>query len=223
VSDTSQFGRETPVQVNDLDVRIRHRDDVVLRILIFAHLLRAISPGRLLDLGAGHCKFSLWASRHGFDVTAVDARTERVPPPETLGPIKFIQSDVRAFDLSGFEVILCLGLIYHLDIADQFTLLQRCAETRAIVILDTQVHIPELVPSDFSEPWARRLMERNGYAGVAFPERDNVMASVGNESSFWHTPDSWLRLYENAGFAEASVVEPLFQTKYGGRGFYVLK
>jgi SAM-dependent methyltransferase len=198
-------------------------NDGETRVLIFLNLLRAISPGRLLDLGAGHCKFSLWGQRLGFDVTAVDARTDRVPARETLGSIKFIQSDVRDFDFAGFEVILCLGLIYHLDIADQLATLLRCARARATVILDTQVHIAEKVPADLDEAWARQPVERDGYTGVAFPERDNLMASVGNKFSFWHTENSWLRLFENAGFAEATVVTPLFQTKYGARGFYVLK
>jgi predicted RNA methylase len=208
------------LQINHVDV---HIDDAILRSLIFRHLLSGISPGKLLDLGAGHCIYSIWAQQQGFEVTAVDARTQRLPPREKLGAIKFIQSDVRVFDVSGFDVILCIGLIYHLEIPDQLSLLERCAKTRAIVILETEVHIPEQVPSDFNEPWARQIVEREEYCGVVFPESGKVMSSIGNDYSFWHTEDSWLRMFQNAGFSEVTVVKPKYRVLHGARGFYVLK
>jgi hypothetical protein len=225
------------VQINHLDtspdVRItRDRlllhgidapDDAISRVLIFRRLLRDEPCGKALDLGAGHCKFSLWAQRVGFEVTAVDARTARVPSPEELGSIRFVHADVRDFDFSGFDLIFYLGLIYHFGIEDQISSLRRCVAARATVILDTQIHIPRLIPIGFDEDWARQVVQRDGYAGTEFPERDTLQAAVGNRTSFWHTESSWLRLFENVGFSDVTVVTPLMQTRYGGRGFYVLK
>jgi SAM-dependent methyltransferase len=223
------------VQINHLDIEpdlwvarslapaTDEANDAVRRVLIFRRLLRNEPRGRALDLGAGHCKFSLWAQRLGFEVTAVDARTARAPPPEQLGSIRLVHADVRDFDFSGFGLIFYLGLIYHFDIEDQISTLRRCVAARATVILDTQIHIPQLVPPGFDEGWARQVVQRDDYTGAEFPERDNLQAAVGNQTSFWHTESSWLRLFENVGFSEVTVVTPLLQTKYGGRGFYVLR
>ena len=45
-----------------------------LRLEIFQRILEPLTPGRLLDLGAAHRKFSLIARDLGWKVTAVDAR-----------------------------------------------------------------------------------------------------------------------------------------------------
>jgi hypothetical protein len=211
------------MKINHLDTAIGPYDALRTRNLIFQRLVASEPRGKALDLGAAHCQYSIWAQSLGFEMTAVDARTDNLPAPDQLASIKFVQADARDFDFSGFALIFYLGLIYHFDIPDQIETLRRCVEARASVILDTQVHVPELVPIGFDEDWAKEVVERDGYSGLAFPERDNVWASVGNEMSFWHTEASWLRMFEDVGFAEATVVAPKFQTKYGAHGYYVLR
>jgi hypothetical protein len=196
----------------------------VRRVVTFLRLLdRFAEPaGRsLVDLGAGHCNFARWARDRGYRVTAVDARADRVPAPDTLGSIRFVCSDVRDFCVSGFDVILVLGLLYHLTLEDQVALLRRCA-TGAVLIVDTQVHYPHLVPEN-SGSWQTVLARRDAYEGVIYPENDNTMAGFGNSQSFWHTEPSLLRLFAHCGFADAVVIDPIYVSKYGGRRFFVLK
>lgn len=190
------------------------------RIATFAHILKhlvAPQPRTLVDLGAGHCKFSQWGTRLGYEVTAVDGRTARLPAD--LGPIRFIESDVRDFDPRGYGVVAILGLLYHLEIADQESLLRRCCYG-APVIVETQVHIPAMVPAP-EQDW-HALVERDGYTGVDFPERDNPMAAIGNATSFWHTEASIARLFARAGFARLTIIDPAFASGYGARRFYLL-
>lgn len=197
-------------------------DDIgVHRIATFVHILKhVVTPQQrtLVDLGAGHCKFSIWAAKLGYDVTAVDGRTARLP--EDLGSIRFVQSDVRAFDPRGYGVVAILGLLYHLDIADQEDLLRRCCHGPPVIV-ETQVHVPGMVAED-PKPW-HALVERDGYRGVEFPEADNPMASIGNKTSFWHTEASMKLLFERAGFSRMLVVDPIFASSYGARRFYVLQ
>jgi 2-polyprenyl-3-methyl-5-hydroxy-6-metoxy-1,4-benzoquinol methylase len=76
---------------------------------IFGQLLGLFPPGRLVDLGAGHGLFSIAAARVGWEVVAVDARTER----NTSAPgVEWVESDVRDFSLAGFDLVACLGLFY---------------------------------------------------------------------------------------------------------------
>jgi hypothetical protein len=67
-------------------------------------------------------------------VVGVDARSTRFPEDPR---VTWVEQDIRQHDLSGYEVILCLGLFYHLGLLDQLELLKRCAGTP--LIIDTHV------------------------------------------------------------------------------------
>jgi SAM-dependent methyltransferase len=188
-----------------------------VRGLTFAALIGPGEGRTLLDLGAGPCQFARRARDAGWQVTAVDARTERLP--DDIEGITFIEADVREFDPSGFDTIAILGLLYHLPLDEQERLLARCAYAR--VILETQVHTPGFVPPD-AEPWGRDIVKRDGYRGVIFPEGDNPMASIGNPESFWATERSLLDMFDRCGYRSVQLVEPMHHSKYGTRRFYVL-
>jgi hypothetical protein len=131
-----------------------------------------VGPGEgrtLLDLGAGPCLFARRAQKAGWKVTAVDGRTDRLP--EDLEGVTFVEADVREYDPSGFDLILNLGLLYHLTIEAQEELLRKCSYTK--VILETQVHTPGVVPP-LAEPWGHDTVSlRRGRKGFELwpPER----------------------------------------------------
>lgn len=182
------------------------------RVETFKTLLSPLPKGRLLDLGCGHGKFSLAAASQGWMVTAVDARTERMPTKEGKN-IEWIQSDVRefAFGKGDFDCISVLGLLYHLEQPDQMNLLQRCAGT--LTILDTRVGL-------------NQRANENGYRGEYYKEpgeteeerKTRLAASWGNARSFWPTEDSLVKMARDAGFSLVSPVRPP-RRKY--RTFYV--
>jgi hypothetical protein len=191
-----------------------------LRPQLFASILDHVtSPGAtLLDLGAGACKLSMFARDLGYRVTAVDARAERVP--EELGSIEFVQSDIREFDVNGYDVVCVLGLFYHLTLEDQLDLLARC--DASVVILDTQLYEPDLAPPEEQDRFSEAV-ERGPYRGVLFNEAENQFASWGNELSFWHTERSLITLIRNVGCKRLTVVSPYYASKLGMRRFYVLR
>ncbi len=200
----------------------RAPNDGAWRGRTFVHILEELLDSRkrgLLDLGCGPCLFAQKAQDCGFQVTAVDARSERVPPSDVLGSITFIQEDVRKFDTSGFDIVCMLGLLYHLELKDQLTLLQNCRES--VVVVDTQF-CEESSAEIGSAPWQSMLVQEEGYKGVLYPESDNVMSGWGNESSFWHTEESLLRMFESCGFEKITRVIPQYSSKYGPRGFFLL-
>lgn len=196
-----------------------------IRVRTFSELVGEGRSRKLLDLGAGPCLFAGLARDAGWVVTAVDARTERLPDPDKLHGITFVEADVRSYDPSGFDTISILGLLYHLTLDEQRALLSACSYTR--VILETQVHTPGFVPPA-AEPWGRKIVVQQGLEGVVFPERKggaldaNPMASVGNPTSFWLTEDSLLKLLDSCGYHSIEVASPPFASKYGTRRFYVL-
>ena len=169
------------------------------RFEIFRSILERLPKGPLVDLGAGHCLFTQAAREMGFEATAVDARTERVPE----GFTGFIHADVRGFDPSPYSIVCILGLFYHLTLEDQLSLLDRCRGK--IVIVDTHT--------------ARSAeLNRGGYWGRDWEEVESPRSSVGNRLSFWHTEASLRCAFEDNGF-RAEKIEPEHAP---GRAFWLL-
>lgn len=223
-TNTSESGESITVSELSIDVPAPNegaRRTNTVRWILDNNIVQP-SGKKLVDLGAGPCIFAKIALDRGYQVTAVDGRTVRLPDPSELDGINFVESDVRDFSVEDFDMIFMFGLLYHFDIEDQISLLKRCAK-RAVVILDTQVHVPSMIALTTSNGWETRLIERDNYTGVEFPEGDNPMAAIGNKMSFWHTEDSILQLFSDSGFSRVTIVNPIFQSKYGGRRFYILE
>lgn len=173
------------------------------RLEIFTTLLKTMPPGRLLDLACGHGAFAMAANELGWDVTAVDVRTKRMPT-KTPG-ITWVESDVRAFDIEGYDCISNLGLLYHLDLPAQIDLLKRCADTP--MILDTHTALD----ANISE---------GGYDGVYFDElqgrteeqwRNSGTASWDNQTSFWPTDESLHQMLIDCGFEYVWTLTPWYE------------
>ncbi len=134
----------------------------------------------------------------GWDVTAVDARSERMPMTDG---IRWVQEDVRTFDVAGFDCIAILGLLYHLGLADQRALLQRCAGT--LTILDTH---HALHPSVTVDGWQGRMFAE---PGATLEELARIpTASWSNSESFWPTRPELIRMLHEAGYRTVLALEP---------------
>ena len=163
------------------------------RFRIFDTMLGWFSPGRLVDLGAGHGLYSIRAADAGWKVTAVDARTVRFPDDPR---ITWRHEDVRNTSLEGYDLIVNLGLFYHLTLDDQLSLLDRAAGTP--MILDTHVATKNPKGWGLSEPVVQR-----GYSGRLYSEADkqqHATASWGNLDSFWPTPATLRRMLDERGW-----------------------
>ena len=157
--------------------------DHSVRLDIFRTILAPMTPGRLLDLAAGHGKFAMAAEELGWSVIAVDARRERFPQNDN---ITWVQSDVRDYEIGDHDVIVLLGILYHLELADQLDLLSRCSGS--MTIIDTHVASrPEVTLGD--------------YEGCYFNEDLRApTASWLNETSFWPTEASLVRMLQASGY-----------------------
>ncbi len=155
-------------------------------------------PGRLVDLGAGHGGYARLAADLGWQVTAVDARTERFPENDS-DAIEWRQSDIRDVDLEPYDLVLCLGVFYHLTVDDQIDLLSRC---RTTIVIDT--HVDHGVHD-------HHLSERvtmAGYEGRLYQEHGETTSSWGNDQSFWPTLESFHRMLNDWGFPLVLTMEP---------------
>ncbi|QIX26203.1 class I SAM-dependent methyltransferase [Nocardioides sp. JQ2195] len=162
------------------------------RFQLFDALLRQVPTGRVVDLGAGHGAFSVRAADAGWDVTAVDARSTRFPDDPR---VTWLEKDIREVDLTDFDLVLCLGLFYHLTVDDQVALLDRAAGRP--LILDT--HVATRNPThELSE-----IVTAGGYKGRLYDEKGwerRPTASWENEESFWPTGRELYRMLADHGY-----------------------
>jgi hypothetical protein len=131
---------------------------------------------------------------------------------------RIVQDDAIAVthDRYGtFDVVLALGLLYHLD--DPFTFLEQVAELcEGFALIDTHVALEQL-PEAIGEGWtpelsARRRFTHRGrsYEGRLFREFEggatqldkdlSPTAALSNEQSVWLTEDSLAELLRDVGF-----------------------
>jgi SAM-dependent methyltransferase len=188
---------------------------------IFHSLVSPLKPGKMLDLGTGAGTFSLIAAQLGWEVTAVDARTVRMPDPEAekdseralVRSVGWVEADVREFPIpkGEYDLICIFGLLHHLELEAQIKLLRRCSNT--LTFLAVRVVDRVVLTEGPYEGINRRE------PGETREERDQVpWAAWGNEASFKHTEESLLRLFQNSGYTQTMVMRPPFERNYT---FYV--
>ncbi len=193
-------------------------DDSLDRFKVFRSLIAQLKPGKMLDLATGHGKFALQAAKQGWEVTAVDARTIRMPDPESekneeraklARAVNWVQCDIRKFPIARneYNLICIFGVLQHLELEDQIRLLKRCSGT--LTILNARV-VPTATVAEgayqgryFDEP-GRNAEERS----------HNPFAAWGNEKSFRSTEESLLRMVRDCGFTTAFNLRPPPQNDY---------
>jgi SAM-dependent methyltransferase len=193
-------------------------DPSIHKGIIFRMLAGLFKPGKMLDLGAGKGNFSLSAAQLGWTVTAVDARTVRWPDAEAesdptladmIRSVRWIQADVREFPIEEreYDLVCVLGLLHHLEVSDQVSLLKRCSTMPTL--LDTRI---AKALADVDGPYEGMLIREHGETRQ---ERDAVpQASWGNPVSFQHTEESLLRLVLDCGYTRMMQMRPPHRLDY---------
>lgn len=171
-----------------------------LRFKWFQQMLSTFPTGSMVDLGSGHGMFAIAAADHGWKVTALDARGDRYPDDDR---VEWQVGDVRDFDAGPYDVVVCLGLFYHLTLDDQLQLLGACRGKP--IILDTHVANNRPVPMVRSLSEVREVTAADGqtYTGKLYTEPDqstNSPASWGNDQSFWPRPRDLYSMLDAYGY-----------------------
>jgi SAM-dependent methyltransferase len=158
---------------------------------------------RAIDLGAGSGQLSAALASRGASVIAVEGREENARAIRELG-IDVRVDDVRSLpwdQLGRFDIVVCSGLLYHLELADQIALAKAMRRAcNRIAFIDTEV------------AWGP--VERRGdLSGHSFREHPpgstpeqkeaSALASLDNDESFWLTRASLHALLHDAGFSSS--------------------
>ncbi|MEK6272877.1 MAG: methyltransferase domain-containing protein [Actinomycetota bacterium] len=188
---------------------------------IFDPLLRlfggSLSGKRVLDLGCNAGYWSLRAVQSGCDfVLGIDGRQMHIDQADFVfrvkgidrGRYEFVRGDVYATDLSAkgpFEIVLCLGLLYH--VSDPATLIEKIGELNTeLLLIDTSL---SRLPGQFLE-----LRRESG---------ESPIHAVREQFVTVPTRKAVIALAESVGYSVATL-DPAFSSYegapdylYGGR------
>jgi len=169
-------------------------------------LRRPLHSLRVLDLGCLEGMYALEFARHGAQVLGIEGRLANIEKARFANRVlgfsncDFVQDDVRNLSLlkyGSFDMILCCGILYHLDAPDVFNFLKTIAEMcRGLTIIDTQVAV-EGTPNNFADRLSSPTIYCDSgkeYSGRYYTEfttqtteqkLTSLWASLDNNRSFW--------------------------------------
>ena len=207
---------------------------------------------RIADLGCLEGGFAAALALDGAAVVGIDARSANLEKADVLRrhfdlqSLSFELADVKEFTVDRFghfDVVLALGIAYHLDRPAAW-LRQIGHATRSVLVVDSHVAPADderlaLMRSDIRElsPLEMELIGGSAYVGRWFAEFDEhitdlareeqLWAAWSNHRSFWLTEESLLRALMDAGFDivaqqhDATLGEYSYYRHEFSRGMYV--
>lgn len=197
-----------------------NRRTVAIKSLVRRWLDRDVS---VLDLGALEGGLSFEMAREGWNATGVEGRADNfrkaslIASYYALPNLRFVQKDVKELtpDADGvFDVILCCGLLYHLDQpVAHLRQLESLLAPDGLLFLDTHVAPDEQAASyatheaSLSEP-VTFPDGSHEYEGRWWSEpsegdlRERMWSAISNARSMWLTRRSLIRALYHSGFHE---------------------
>lgn len=172
---------------------------------------KPLNKARVLDLACLEGHYAIEFALHGADVTAVEIREANIEKARfakkqlKLDNLTLSQDDVRNVTVEKygqFDLIICAGFLYHLDVPDVFHTVQRIYDMCThMAIFETQVslHDRDVVEFESQKYWGLWYKEHEPDASDSEKYAD-YWASIDNLRSFWFTAQSLCNLMSNAGF-----------------------
>lgn len=142
---------------------------------------------RVLDLACRTGAFAAAFHEQGAEATGIEGRQENLDMAYE-GP-RYIHDDVRNLNVvshGAYDVVLCLGILYHLDADDAIALLRamwsvtHLTSQSGIAVIDTHVGASH----------DRVEVDGQTFAGQWYGEPPGLWSSIGNPRSWWFTPDA---------------------------------
>ena len=164
---------------------------------------KPLKDSYVLDLGCNEGLSSFVFADYGAkSVIGIEGREANITKAKfvknslKLNNVDFIKKDIRDFKYTKkFDIILALGILYHLDAPDVFNFIEKLHKlTNEVLIIDTHV---AMVPK------IKRYYKGQEYFGIVYKElEENISSesSIGNKFSFWLTRASLTNLLTSVGF-----------------------
>lgn len=178
---------------------------------------------RVLDLACLEGHFGIEFALYGANVLAIEGREANLAKARfvkevlSLNNLEFVLDDVRNLDEERhghFDIVLCLGILYHLDTPGIMDFMERISKVcRRVTIIDTHISLSDEASYTWKGKtyWGRYTKE---HRTDATPEEKlgSLWYSLDNPTSFQFTRASLCNLLRHVGFS--SVYECLNPYEY---------
>jgi len=188
-------------------------------VQVAADLLgKPLSQARVLDLACLEGHYGIEFAMHGATVVGIEVREANIIKAryaqQQLGlkNITFINDDVRNLSrakLGGFDIVICSGILYHLDVPDVFELVRRMYEVcDRLLVIDTQIALsPRVTVSNGGRTYSGLKYREHDEGADREKKYEDLWASIDNDESFWFTHPSLCNLIADVGFTSMLRVE----------------
>jgi len=167
---------------------------------------------RILDLGSAHGQYSIELATRGAQVLGIEGRKAwleqalRTKNDLSLRNVEFVRDDVRNLSkekYGEFDIVLCLGILYHLDAPRIFDFLESVFDVcRDFAIVETHFALEPIVSHKWRGKYYWGFPSREHPAGATSQDKiKNLGASLDNEMSFWFTEASLCNVLRHVGFS----------------------
>lgn len=192
-----------------------HGDEIKLRrvVQVVADTTRRpLDQLRVLDLACHEGIYATEFARHGARVLGIDGREAHLAKARfvkdalSLETLDLAQDDVRNLSeakYGAFDVVLCLGILYHLDVPDVFSFLEKIGEVcEDIAIIDTRVAFgpTESYTYKGTTYWGHRIEEGHQPTDTPADKIKRYWASLDNDTSFHLSRTSLFSMLSRVGF-----------------------
>jgi SAM-dependent methyltransferase len=156
-------------------------------------------PCRVLELGCLEGGHTVELAAHGYEVTAIEGRTENVRRARWICRLLCIDALVIGGDiehvplltLGHFDVVFCTGLLYHLP--RPWELVEQLPAVAPSLFLSTHyAETEEEVVNGLPGRWYRELGREDTLSGLS-------------EESFWPTKSALLDLLRTTGYKHIEI------------------
>lgn len=165
---------------------------------------------RALDLGCLEGLYAVELAKRGARVVAIEGREANIQKAcfakevLSLNNLELIQDDVCNLSKEKhgcFDIVLCSGILYHLDVPNVFSFLERIAEVcQGFTVIDTHVGRAE---KEFTyknnKYWGEHAQEHSPAASSEAKAKE-LWKSLTNPMSFMFTRPSLYNFLAHVGF-----------------------
>jgi hypothetical protein len=192
-----------------------HGDEIKLRRVVQVvsdTTRRPLDRLRVLDLACHEGIYATEFARQGARVVGIEGREAHLAKARfvkealALDTLDLVQDDVRNLSeakYGAFDVVLCLGILYHLDVPDVFSFLEKVGEVcQDVAVIDTRVAFgpTESYTYDGTTYWGHRIAEGHHPTDTPAEKIKRYWASLDNVTSFQLSRISLYCMLARVGF-----------------------
>jgi len=192
------------------------RDDAGFKLkrilqIVSDHTGGTLEGLRVLDLACFEGLYAIEFARHGATCVGIEGRETNIEKARfakrvlSLDNLEFVQDDVRNLSIEKygpFDIVLCLGILYHLDVPDVFRFAERLGEVcRKLCIVDTRITLhPKTKYNYKSEIYFGTKGEEHDPGDSEKVKMSRTTFSMSNISNFWLSRPTLYNVLSRSGF-----------------------